>query len=264
LDIMTNIIVAAPPEYLEAASRTGFPLAYMIYRIGRGHHLFRARGVGRLAGGMMVLDTGGYIGGGPSSTLITELLDECEKNEFSGIVLDTGGKATTQLMLLTGRLATEAKKRGLKVYVHEILSNASAQTVVLIPTALSGGTLAGHIGDAVNKYGSGRVALEIERVRMDFSLPAAQGTGVELTAGELQSLIDEHRPQSFFSKDLCAYYFTYHDKKDTHFVLYDNGASIRRKLSVASTMSIEDAFIYYPHTSDIIDKINPSLPGQSS
>lgn len=264
MDITTNLIVAAPPGYLEAASRTGYPVAYMIYRIGRGHHLFRAQGTGRISGGLMVLDTNGYIGGGPSSSLITEILGECEKNNFSGIVLDTGGKATAHLMLLTGHLATEAKKRGLKVYVHEVLSNASTHVIVLVPTALSGGTLSGHLGDAVQKYGSGRVALEIERVRMDFSLPAAQGTGMELTADELQSLIDEHRPQSFLSKDLCAYYFTYHDKKDTHFVLYDNGASIRRKLSVASTMDIEDAFIYYPHTADIIDKINPSLPGQSS
>lgn len=256
MDNMTNIFVAAPPEYLEAASLSGFTVAYMIYRIGRGHHLYRAQGIKGLSGGVMVLDTDGYVGGGPSATLITEILGECEKNKFTGIVLDTGSKATSQLMLLTGHLASEANKRGLKVYVHELLSNASAHAVVLIPTALSGGTLSGHIGDAALKYGAGRVALEIERVRMDFSLPATHGTGRELTAEELQSLIDAHHPQSFFSKDLCAYYFTYHDQIGTHFVLYDNGASINRKLSIGSKMDIEDAFIFYPHVADIIDKIN--------
>jgi spore germination protein YaaH len=120
---------------------------------------------------------------------------------------------------------------------------------------LSGGTLSGHISDAIAKYGNSRVALEIERVRMDFSLPATQGTGKELTAEDVQSLIEQYNPQSFLSKDLCAYYFTYHDKKGTHFVLYDNGASIKRKLSVAAKMNIEDAFIFYPHVTDIIDKI---------
>jgi hypothetical protein len=252
---MTNIIIAAPPEYLEAAALSGYPLAYMIYRIGRGHHLFRAQGVKYIRGGVMVLDMAGYIGGGPSAALIMEILGECEKNKYSGIVLDSGSKATAQLMLLTGHLASEANKRGLNVYVHEILSNASGQVIVLIPTALSGGTLSGHIGEAVEKYGTGRVALEIERVRMDFSLPATQGTGSELTADELQALIDAHHPQSFLSKDLCAYYFTYHDKKGTHFVLYDNGTSIKRKLSVASKLGIEHAFIFYPHVADIIDKI---------
>ncbi|NLA86119.1 MAG: hypothetical protein GX847_02310 [Clostridiales bacterium] len=260
MDDITNIIVAAPPEFLEAASHTGYPLAYMVYRIGRGHHLFRAQGVKFVSGGVMVLDTGGYVGGGPSATLILEILGECEKNKFSGIVLDTGGKLTSQLMLLIGHLASEAKKRGLKVYVHEILSNASPHVVVLVPTALSGGTLSGHLSDAIEKYGHSRVALEVERIRMDFSLPATQGTGRALTDEELRSLIDEHHPQSFLSKDLCAYYFTYRDKKGIHFVLYDNGASIRRKLTVGGKLGIEDAFIFYPHAADIIDKII----GQSS
>ncbi len=261
MDNITNIIIAAPPEYVEAASKNGCIVAHMIYRIGRGHHLFRAQGIHHISGGLMVLDTDGYIGGGPSGTLIMEILGECEKRNFRGIVLDTGGKSTTQLMLLTGHLASEASKKGLKLYVHDVLSAASALTVILLPTALSGGTLADHISDAVQKYGTGRVALEIERIRMDFTLPAKNGTGIELTAEELQALIEKHQAQSFLSKDLCAYYFTYHDKKGTHFVLYDNGTSIKRKLSVASKLGIEDAFIFYPHVSDIIDKIIPVLPG---
>ncbi len=255
MDNMTNIIIAAPPEFIEAASRSGFAVAYMIYRIGRGHHLFRAQGISRIKGGLMVLDTDGYIGGGPSSALIMEILGECEKNNFTGIVLDTGGKAAMPLMLLAGHLAAELKKHGLKLYIHEVLSGASDLTVVLIPTALSGGTLSGHIGDATAKYGTGRVALEIERVRMDFTLPAKTGTGTELTADELKNLMDEYHPQSFLSKDLCAYYFTYHDKKGTHFVLYDNDTSIRRKLTAAGKLGIEDAFVFYPHVSDIIDRL---------
>jgi hypothetical protein len=252
---MTNIIIAAPSEFIEPAARSGLAVAHMIYRIGRGHHLFRAQSSDRFSGGYMVLDTRGYIGGGPSSTLIMEILGECEKTKYKGIILDTGDKSTAQLMLLAGHLATEASERGLKLYVHDLLAGASERTVILLPTALSGGTLTGHIGDAVEKYGAGRVALEIERVRMDFSLPATQGTGRDLTAGELETLIEQYNPQSFLSKDLCAYYFTYHDKKGTHFVLYDTGTSIKRKLSVASKMGIEDAFIFYPHVADIIDQI---------
>jgi urease gamma subunit len=95
---------------------------------------------------------------------------------------------------LIGRLASDAASRGLKLYVPEALSEISAQTVVLLPTALSGGTLADHIGDALQKYGTGRVALEIERVRMDFSLPAVTGTGKELSAEELQALVEQHHP----------------------------------------------------------------------
>lgn len=256
MDNITNLIIVAPPESIDTAARYGYTVAYMIYRIGRGHHLFRAQGISRITGGYMVLDTGSYVGGGPSATLVMEIIGECERNKFSGIVLDTGDKSSARLMLLAGHLASEASKRGMKVFVHDILSEASSHVVVLVPTALSGGTLSGHIGDAVKKFGAGRVALEIERVRMDFSLPATQGTGHDLTASELHSLMEEYHPQSFFSKDLCAYYFTYYDKKGTHFVLYDNDVSIRRKLAVASKSGIEDAFIFYPHIADIIDRIN--------
>lgn len=255
LDNMTNIIFAAPREYIRAAALTGYDVAYMIYRIGRGHHLFRAHGTEHISGGYMVLDTDGYMGGGPSSTLITEIMGECEKNKYKGIVLDTGGKSAAPQAAITRQVASEAAKRGLKLYVHDILADASEHTIVLLQTALSGGTLSGHIGDAVARYGADRVALEIERVRMDFTLPAKSGTGTELTAGELQELMDRHQAKSFLSRDLCAHYFTYHDKKGTHFVLYDDGVSIKRKLSVASKLGIEDAFIFYPHVADIIDKI---------
>jgi predicted alpha/beta-fold hydrolase len=203
----------------------------------------------------MVVDTDGFTGGGPSSALVSELIGECEMNSFSGIVLDTGGRSSVPLPSLTVYLEAEAKSSGLRLYVPESLSSASNNTVILLPTALSGGTLSDHIGEALKKYGTDRVALEIERVRMDFSLPAVTGTGKELTAEELQALMEQHHAQSFLSKDLCAYYFTYHEKKGTRFVLYDNAASIRRKLAVGAKLGVTDAFIFYPHVADIIDKI---------
>ena len=255
MDETIKIILAAPPENIAAALETGCAVAYMVYRIGRGYHLYRAQGSEYLKNGMMVVDTDGYVGGGPSSALVTEILGECGKCGFDGIVLDTGGKTTAQVAALTSYLASAAAERGLTLFVPEALADASARAVVLLPTALSGGSLSDHISDALTKYGAGRVALEIERVRMDFSLPAVTGAGKELTAEELQSLVDQHRAQSFLSKELCAYYFTYRDKKGTRFVLYDNAASIRRKLSVASKLGIGNAFMFYPHVADILDKI---------
>lgn len=255
MDNSTNVVFAAPPEYVGAASQTGLPVAYMIYRIGRGYHLFRAKGLDWINGGIMVLDTDGYSGGGPLSALISEILGECMQKGFHGIILDSGGKSSKQLAAMASRLAQDAMKRGIRLYVHDVLAYASDKTVVLVPTALSGGTLSGYLDDAVNRFGKERVALEIDRVRMDFTLPASSGTGKELRAGELQALMDTYHPQSFLSRDLCAYYFTYHDKNGTHFVLYDNAASIRRKLSVAAKMGIDSAFIYYPNVTDIIEEI---------
>lgn len=255
MDNITNIILAAPLEYIEAAQRTGLSVAHMIYRIGRGYHLFRAQGSEAVRNGLMVVDTDGYTGGGPLNSLVMEILGECEKNSFSGIVLDTGGVSTRPVAALSWHMAAEASKHGVKLYVPEVLSTAGEEAIVLVPTALSGGTLTGHISDAIARYGKGRVALEIERVRMDFTPPVTNGVGKELSAEELQALIEQHHPQSFLSKELCAYYFTYRDKKGTHFVLFDNGASIKRKLQVAAKMGIDSAFLFCPHVADIIDKI---------
>lgn len=256
----TTLYVAAPPEHIAAAAKTGLPVAHMTYRIGRGYHLYRARGAEHCGGGLMVVDTGGFTGGGPASALVSEIIGECEKKGFAGIVLDTGGKAAAPTIALTACLAPEAGAHGLNVYVPEPLAGASALTVVLLPTALSGGTLAEHIGDAQKKYGTDRVALEIERVRMDFSLPAANGTGKELTAEEFQALLQKHRAQSFFSKDLYAYYFIYQDKKSMRVVLYDNAVSIRRKLSLGAKLGMREAFVFYPQVADLIENLAEGRP----
>lgn len=255
MDSMTNLILAAPPESIRQAAATHLPVAHMIYRIGRGYHLFRAQNAAIAPGGLMVLDTDGYTGGGPMASLVTEILNECEKYVYSGVVLDIGSDASRPLSAMVGHLGIECAKHGLELFVQQPLSEASAGAIVLLPSALSGGTLHDHIADALKQYGEGRVALEVERIRMDFTLPASSGTGRALSAADLQALMEQYRTQSFLSKDLCAYYFTYRDKKGTHFVLYDNAASIKRKLQVASSMGIKHAFVYYPHVADIIGEI---------
>lgn len=255
MDKDTKIIIAAPAEFIETAIAKGQTIAHMIFRIGRGYHLFRAQGSAFIKGGLMVLDTGGFSGGGPISILVSEILRQCETSGFTGIVLDTGGARTAPLSMLADRLGVEASNRNLTLYIPESLADAGEHAVVLLPTALSGGTLRAHIRDAQRRYGKGRVALEIERVRMDFTLPASSGTGKELSAEDLQNLLTQYHPQSFLSIPLCTNYFTYHDKKGVHFVLYDNSTSIHCKLGAAADMGIDTAFMFYPHVSDIIDKI---------
>jgi hypothetical protein len=255
MNATTNLILAAPPEYIRRAAETHRPVAHMIYRIGRGYHLFRAQNAVIAGGGLMVVDTDGYTGGGPMAVLVSEILNECEKNAYTGIVLDIGSASPRPLAPLAGYLGLEARERGLDVFVPQSLADAGSGLIVLLPSALSGGTLHDHIADAQSLYGAERVALEIERVRMDFTLPAASGTGRALSENDLKLLMEQYNTRSFLSRDLCAYYFTYQDRKGTHIVLYDNAASIRRKLQVASALGVRHAFVFYPHVADIIDDI---------
>ena len=47
------------------------------------------------------------------------------------------------------------------------------------------------------------------------------------------------RPSIFFSNELCARYFTYMSKETgAHFVLFDDGETLRRKMEVARRLGI--------------------------
>ena len=101
--------------------------------------------------------------------------------------------------------------------------------MALVNTAVSGGSFAQYLREAA-RGGGGRLALDVERLRMDFSLPARNGRGRPLTAGELRELLDRESPAVFFSQDLCARYFTYTRDGETHFVLFDDADTLRQKL----------------------------------
>ena len=204
----------------------------------------------------MVLEIGRYTGGGPAAAFITEAVDECANRNFSGIAIDTGGaKHSPSALPLSRLLATAAEQNGLQLFVPESLSAAGENAIVRISTALSGGTLTRHMTDAVDKYGAGRVALEIERVCMDFELPTPSGIGKALSQRELAALMSRHTAHPFFSPALGTNYFAYRDK-NARFVLFDDAVSIRHKLSLGVRLGIESAFLFYPHVTDMWDEIS--------
>lgn len=252
-----KIVLATPASLYAAAAETGAAVAHMTYRIGRGLQLFRARGTARHRGGLMVIDTRALSGGGPIATLVSEIVLECRQRAHTGVVLDSAERTDRVQRSLVRVLAPAAREEGLTLYVQPVLADASDSAVILTQTALSGGILKEHLELAVRQYGAARVALEIERVHMDFTLPARTGMGRELTLAEFTALYNRLRPKSFFSADLCAYYFNYHDSDGTHFVLYDNADSIKRKLLIADGLGIEKAFLYFPRIRDLIPKLLP-------
>ena len=119
MDNAAKIYLVAPPESVSAAAATGFKVAHMIYRIGRGYHLFRSERARVSNGGLLVVDTGGYTGGGPSSALMAEIIGECRHRNFEGIILDVGNTPAKSLFPMAGELGAEAKKNGLRLYVPE-------------------------------------------------------------------------------------------------------------------------------------------------
>ena len=99
--------------------------------------------------------------------------------------------------------------------------------------------------------GAQNIALDLQRLQMSFSLPARNGQGEPLTQEALQVLLRERQPAVFFSRDLCARYFTDSDNGESRFVLYDDAGTLRQKLNLGRQLGVAAAFLQWPEIRDI-------------
>ena len=250
-----QLILAAPPEDVTAAQAHGLTLAHMAYRVGGGPHLFRSNQPIPARGGLMYIDDGGFDGRGTPDAFCQEVVRECAARGFGGVVCAFDRKLPL-LSTVVEQLGPMLVRQGRSFYVSEPYGRCTATGRVLIPTALSGGSLRQRLGEAVERCGAGRVALAVERTAADFFLPSPDGQGRPLTREELKARLEERSPSVFFSDELCARYFTYMNRQSgAHFVLFDDAGSIRKKLRLAEALGIDRALLCYPEVSDLMRDI---------
>ena len=254
----STLILTAPPNQSRAALRFGLPVAHAAYRVGGGPHLFRANMPISVRGGLMALDCVGFDGRGEAGPFCQEVLRECSARGYDGILCDFEGRPIPLLGEIVRTLAGLTQKRGWPLYVTEAYGGSADSAKVLISSALSGGSLAQRLTDAVERYGAGRVALEVERSALEFFLPSPTGQGAPLGRAELQALMEARRPSVFFSNELCAHYFTYMSRENgAHFILFDDAGSIRKKLHLARTLDITDALLPFSQVDDLLPDLLP-------
>ena len=250
-----QLILAAPPEDVTAAQAHGLTLAHMAYRVGGGPHLFRSSQPNPPRGGLMYIDDSGFDGRGTPDAFCQEVVRECAARGFGGVICAFDRKLPL-LSAVVEQLGPMLVRQGRSFYVSEPYGRCTATGRVLIPTALSGGSLRQRLGEAVERYGAGRVALAVERTAADFFLPSPDGQGRPLTREELKARLEERSPSVFFSDELCARYFTYMNRQNgAHFVLFDDAGSIRKKLRLAEALGIDRALLCYPEVSDLMGDI---------
>lgn len=253
----TRIYLASTAEYLSEAAKCGLPVAQMIYKVGRGPRLYRSERAKNIRGGILHADVGMLRCGGPVSALVRDIVGECRDRGFTGAVLSCEKRDAPGLLPYARELTSGVAKAGIQVFVPECLAGAGHNAIVLVPTAISGGSLKKRLTDAAEKYGHGRIALEIERVCSDYALQASGGSGRDLTGDEFSSLFSKHNPQPFFSDELYTVYFTYRDNNASHFVLYDTAASLQRKILLAQEIGVDNVFLFYPHVAGALNEILP-------
>ncbi len=251
-----TLILSTPPSRLREVQGFSLPIAHMAYRIGCGPHLLCSARPNLLREGLMVVDDRGFDGGGKPDLFCREVLQECTARRFSGVICDWEAQPSPSRVRILEQLCAVCHRRGLPCYVPESYGPSIPQARVLLSSALSGGTLSQRLEEAAQRFGRERVTLAIERTASDFSLPALHGMGQELSPEELEDLRKRLSPSIFFSAELCAQYFTYHaPRTGPHFVLFDNGPSIRQKLIVASKHKITSALLAYPQVEDLIEDL---------
>ena len=250
-----QLILAAPPEDVTAAQAHGLTLAHLAYRVGGGPHLFRSNQPIPARGGLMYIDDGGFDGRGTPDAFCQEVVRECAARGFGGVICAFDRKLPL-LSAVVEQLGPMLVRQGRSFYVSEPYGRCTATGRVLIPTALSGGSLRQRLGEAAERYGAGRVALAVERTAADFFLPSPDGQGRPLTREELKARLEERSPSVFFSDELCARYFTYMNRQSgAHFVLFDDAGSIRKKLRLAEALGIDRALLCWPEVSDLMGDI---------
>lgn len=233
------MIVLTTPE--ERNQLQGLPViaAHMAYSVGAGTVLLRAQSARSLGGGYLVLNSSRYDGTGRIEPFCQQVVQECQYRRFQGIVCDFEGGRLPPLEKIIHILGEQCANRGWKLLVSEQYGHSSPHAAVMIPTAISGGTLETRLQEAQQEFGQHRIALALQRTAEDFYLPAPNGRGISLSQKELRQQLETRNPSVFFSREFCARYFTYMSQETgAHFVLFDDPATMQKKVELAANLGI--------------------------
>lgn len=249
-----QIYLAVTPGEYQSAAKYSRLFAHVAYRIGPESQLLRQSLLLQTRGGLLSLSDRDAPPISTPEALCAGILRECARRSYTGVLLDFEARPSADRQIFAAMLAQHLRKTRRTLYVPE--SCAVPGAVPLICTALSGGSFPQRLQEAARQFGGAEhLGLDVQRLRMDFTLPAKSGEGRPLSAEEFRSLVEKESPAVFFSQELCARYFTYMQDQETHFVLFDDESTIRQKLKTGEAMGFSAAFFMWPEIRDIAPKL---------
>lgn len=251
------------PEELRAASAYPAGLAHAAYRIGEGASLLSRNlltparsGLAAPPPGLLVLSDRSPPPIERPAALAEAVLRECARRGYGGVVLDFDEPPQEDRRRFVALLGQQCAKSRKFFCLPPSYAGAVERPTVILNTAISGGSFETHIREELARYGGGRnVVFDLQRLRMDFRLPARSGQGEPLTQAALDALIRERQPAVFFSKDLFARYFTYTKDGEAHFILFDDADTLRQKLRLGRQLGVAAALFQWPEVCDIADSL---------
>lgn len=248
--------LAVTPEESREAGKYGRAFAHVAYRIGPGSTMLRQNLLLQTRGGLLsVSDREAPLIEDPQA-LCAAVQRECGRRGYGGVLLDFEERPRRDRLAFVEQLGRTLSAGRRALYLPESYAQATPVGVPLLCTAISGGSFAQRLQEAASAQGgAARLALDVQRLRMDFRLPARSGEGEPLTEEAFRGLREREQPSVFFSKDLCARYFTYNREGETHFVLFDDADTLAQKLRTGAAMGFAAAFLMWPEVRDIAGKL---------
>ena len=252
-----QLYLAVTPGEAREATQYGRTLAHVAYRIGPGSTLLRQSLPLQTRGGLLSVSDREAPPIGDPDALCAAVLRECGRRSYTGTLLDFEEPPRQDRLEFARRLGQTLAAGRRTLYLPERYAQAAGNSaVVLVCTAISGGSLNQRLQEAADAHGgAARLALDVQRLRMDFRLPAHSGEGEPLDAERFQRLMERETPSVFFSQELCARYFTYVRDGQAHFVLFDDAGTLKQKLRSGASMGFSAAFLMWPEIKDIVGEL---------
>lgn len=240
-----EVYLATDAKRLQQAMVYTTQLAHMCYRVGPYGTLLSSPLPDTLRGGLLMLsDEDGTYPDHPEGFCRT-LVQECIRRHYAGIVLDAAPPESFCRKL--GELLAQQDR---KLFLPEAVAHFAPHGIAVIGTAMTAGSLEDRLTAAVEQWGAERVALDLQRMMIDYPLSAAGG-GTPLTAAQLHQLAQGRA--TYFSRPLCARYFTYHTDSGARFVLFDDAQTLKSKMETAEKLGIRVGFFMLPEVEDLAD-----------
>lgn len=239
------IFIAAAGNDIRAASALKSPCAYLAYTVSENSALLRFELPNYAKGGILGISDYNCenISAADPLRLSRDIAIECTRRGFRGVLIDFENPNSFQFASNLSRLLAQ---KDITHYVPLVLASAAPAAKLLISSAISGGSFYEMLSDYCEHFSADRLALDVVRVCSCFDMPSYSSDGQSLSAAEFREIMQEHSPSIFFSKELCAKYFTYHTSVgDTKFVLFDDIASTSAKIELAASCGFCASFVLY-------------------
>lgn len=235
----TPILAANPMQENHIPSEQHPDIAHIAYQVAPGPKLMRAGNKMPGQGGFLYLSPEPSVLRGNHSFFLQQILRECQSRGYHGVIADLPPHCAA----LAADMDQLLYSQGLTLYLPECYAQQAPHAKLMFSTAISGGNLRLRLMDAMHRYGRERVVPALERTAADFLLPSSDGQGTSLSNESLSLLRSRIRPDLYWSADLCARYFTYSEQGQPHFVLFDDGESLRAKLRLASELGLSRCLV---------------------